>query len=122
VFNAFSQPDTIAAGSALSIGAQINGLDLVGLLMPAGWDAAVITLQQSIDQVTWSDVYDASGAEMTVQTAAGRYVRLPAGALALGTILLTGIRFIRIRSGTGAVPLPQSAPRTLTWLSRNYRR
>ena len=115
MYNSFQQSDMIAVGTALSAGVQINNIDIVGLLMPAVWDAAAITLQQSVDGAAWSGIYDQNGVEMTLQAAAGRYIVLPPS-------LLAGIGWIRIRSGTTATPVNQTANRTLSWFLRNYGR
>ena len=115
IFNSFQQADTIAGAAAVSTGVQINNIDIVGLEMPAGWDAASITLQASRDGAAWFNVYDQFGTELTLTTAASRYIAIPPS-------LLAGVGYIRIRSGTSATPVNQTAARTLVWLMRNYAR
>jgi len=107
--------DTIATSASLSSGAQVNGIDVVGLLMPAGWDAAVITLQHSPDGSAWVNIYDQNGAELTLQAAASRYIILPPS-------LLPGVGWLRIRSGTSGTPVTQTATRAFSWSTRNYGR
>jgi len=115
VFNSFALADTIGAGTALGAGVLANNLEIIGLYMPAGWDAAAITLSMSQDGTTWSNVYDTSGNELTIQAAAGRYIPI-------GPAILPGAGFIRVRSGTSGTPVNQTAARTVTWLTRNYGR
>lgn len=114
-FNLFACQDTIPSGTALGAGIQSNSLEIVGLSMSAGWDAASITLQGSLDGTTWQNLYDDSGSEVTLSVAAGRYVAIPPA-------LLAGVPWLRVRSGTSGTPVNQTADRSLTWLVRNYGR
>jgi hypothetical protein len=111
----FSLADTIAASASVGSGVNINGLDVTGILMPSGWDTAAITLQYSPDGTTWSNVYDQYGGEMTLQTAASRYIALPPS-------LLAGVGWLKLRSGTSGSAVNQTAARTVTWIVRNYGR
>lgn len=111
----YTLPDSIASGAALSTGASVNSTDIVGLMTPAGWDAAVITLQAGIDGVNWQEMVDQYGNALTIQATAARYFALPPS-------MLPGVGWIRIRSGTLAAPVNQTATRALVWFSRNYGR
>lgn len=104
---------TIANGASLSAATVLGGFHLVGVLMPAAWTAASITLQASLDGVTFYDVYDRYGVEYTVAAAASRYVALPP--IDLGTV-----EQIKIRSGTGAAVVNQGAARVLTLVLKPY--
>lgn len=106
----YSNTDTIANGTALSVGTNIKGTSLVALLMPAGWDAAALTFRASQDGTNWSNLYDENGAELTLQVAAGRAIRVPPS-------LLRGWDYIMLRSGTAAVPVNQTAARSITLTS-----
>jgi hypothetical protein len=114
-FNIFQLPDTILSGQSLSAGGQPNGLEIVGCVMPAGWDTATITFQGSMDGATWQNLYDETGGEVTLQAAAGRYIVVPPA-------LMAGLPWVRVRSGTSGTPVNQTADRLLTWLIRNYGR
>ncbi len=99
----------IAAGAALSASVELDRRTLVGIIMPAAWTAAVLTMQASGDGSTWHDIYDELGNESTLQVAAGRAVRVhPA--------FTRGWAYLRLRSGTGAAPVNQVAAVTLTVL------
>jgi len=51
---------TIAQGASLSDAVDTGGLTILSILMPATWDAAVLTFQGSLDGVTYGNVYDES--------------------------------------------------------------
>lgn len=99
---------SIASGASLSGAIAIRGA-LSGIIMPAGWDAAGLTFQVSMDNTNFSNLY-ADGVEFTVASAAvaaGRAVSLP-----LNNFL--GWRYVKVRSGTAASPVDQTAARNLT--------
>jgi hypothetical protein len=105
-------PATIAAGGSLSAAVRLPpGHYLSAIVMPATWTAAVITFQASADGVTYNDVHDIAGTEIAVTTAAGRMIVLP-------PTDWYPVPFIRIRSGTSAVPVNQLAERLLGLLVR----
>lgn len=106
---------TIPSGTALSGTANIAALyqgggvqKLMAIAMPAGWDAASLTFQVSVDGgTTWLNAYDSSGTEIAATAAASHYIYLPPAAFAAAGVL-------RVRSGTGSVPVNQTADRVLT--------
>jgi hypothetical protein len=107
-------PLTITAGTALTQGALPGDHVVVGLKMPPAWDAASLTFQVSIDAgVTWSDLYDESGAEVSLTPAApaGKYLQISPDPFG-------GIECLKIRSGTSAAPVNQTANRTLILVTR----
>lgn len=114
-FNLYQQLDTMTSGTSISAGFQANGLEIVGLYMPAAWDTASITFQGFIDGTGWQNLYDDSGAEVTLAAAASRYIIIP-------PTLLAGLPWIRARSGTSGTPVNQTADRLLIWTLRNYGR
>lgn len=104
----------IANGAALSGALFLGEQVLVGLLMSAAWTAASLTFQISIDGgVTWNDLYDDSGTEVTLAptSPAGKY-------MAISPDPFAGAVFLKIRSGTTGSPVNQGADRTLTLLTR----
>lgn len=100
-------PAVIAAGGSLSAAADLGGLRLAGIEMPAGWTAAGLTFQgAATNPAGLADLYDGSGAEVTLPAAAGRFIQVDEERFA-------GIRWLKIRSGTSATPVTQAAERTL---------
>ncbi|GIQ73197.1 hypothetical protein [Bradyrhizobium sp. RD5-C2] len=103
---------TIALGASLSGALYVGEKIAVGILMPAaGWDAAALTFLASVDGQNFSSVYDSSGNELTVQVAASRYIYLDPTAF-------VGVNQIKVRSGTSAAPVNQTAARALTLVTR----
>jgi hypothetical protein len=99
---------TIAASGSLSNAINVDGKRICGIQTPSAWTAADLTFQASFDGVTYNDVYDEAEAEVTVQGAASRYTSLDAVALEL-----SGVPWVKIRSGPTALPVAQSAERVI---------
>lgn len=105
---------TIANGASLSDVVElpdVAGFYVMGIQMPAAWTAASLTFQGSADGGAYGDVYDVDGTEVTVTTAAGRYITLDPATLA-------GLTFLKVRSGTAAAAVAQGAERKITLLLR----
>lgn len=100
---------TIASGASLSAAVHLAAGMLLGVILPAVWTAANLTLQASADGVTYADVYDKAGNEVTITAAASRCITLDPWDFA-------GVRYLKIRSGTASVPVNQAADRSLTLL------
>ena len=120
---AFAQPKnvvavTIESGQSLSSVARLRSENLTQLctptaiLMPSAWTTAGLTFQVSVDGTTFFNLYDDSGAEVSVSTAANRAVYIPAA-------YFWGMRFLKVRSGTAAAPVNQGAARTLQVVCRD---
>ncbi|MFQ5850898.1 MAG: hypothetical protein ACE5JU_09955 [Candidatus Binatia bacterium] len=108
--NVSQRTATIAAAASLSGEIDLEGFKIIGIVMPAAWTAANLTFQAAdVTGGTFQDVFDDAGTEVTVTVAAARYIGLDATMPELA-----GIRFLKIRSGTSAVPVNQAAARTLT--------
>lgn len=108
----FGPDATIANGASQSNAFDLHELGLCGLIMPAGWDAADITLLASTDAGgTFKAVYDKDGNEMTIKASASRYIALQA-------IEFAGLKLVKLRSGTSGVPVNQTAARIITIVSR----
>ncbi|CAB4126748.1 hypothetical protein UFOVP78_14 [uncultured Caudovirales phage] len=106
---------TILSGaSILTDGIDIHGTNLVGIIAPAAWTAAALTFQVSADNVAFYDLYDTAGAEVSIVVTAGKYLALPAAAL-------SGLDYIKLRSGTAGAPVNQAADRAFTLISKRYR-
>lgn len=103
---------TITNGTALSPAVPLGRGTLIGILIPAAWTAANITFQASADDASFADVYDASGAELTLTVGgAARYITLDQK-------LFMGFANLKIRSGTTGTPVNQGADRILTLVTR----
>lgn len=103
---------TIANGTSLSAAVPIGDKVPVGIAMPAGWDAAGLSFQVSVDGGTsWNELYDTSGNAISFTVAASRYVYMD-------PTVWIGINMIKIRSGTSGSPVNQTADRVLTLVSR----
>lgn len=104
---------TIAINESLSTAVAIGGSALVGLIMPAAWTAANITLQGSHDGVTFNNVHTDDGTEKTITAAASRYI-------ALNPADYIGMDEIKLRSGTNAAAVTQAAARTITLVFQSF--
>jgi hypothetical protein len=114
-YDTFQVTDTIASGASQGAGVSLNNGHVVGLVMPAGWDAAAITLSVAVDAAgaSYGNAFDVNCAEVTIQAAAGRYIPISPS-------LLPGIGWLMVRSGTSGTPVNQTAARNLTWIVRKY--
>lgn len=102
---------TIANGESLSGALDLGGQRLLGLFMPAAWTAADLTFQVSQDGATWADLYDETGAEITVDAAASRAIVFSNPALFLG------VKHLKIRSGTTGAAVAQGAERVIVTIA-----
>jgi hypothetical protein len=94
---------TIADGQSLSDAAQLLPHDgrLAAFITPAGWAANAVTFQASVDGVNYFNVYD-EGAEYTCAAVpASAYCRVDMN-------VFHTARYIKVRSGTAAVPANQA--------------
>lgn len=103
----------IASGTSLSGEVNVGPHRIVGVQMPAGWDAAGITFQALVRDGTFGNVHDQAGTEVAITSpAADRYVAIA------DTVALLGLGRVKVRSGTGATPVNQTANRTLYLILR----
>lgn len=101
---------TIASGQSISAGIALGEKTLVGIAMPAGWDAASLTFQVSADDgVTWRELRSTSGA-VAYTTAAAGHVAFNADEQATWR----GVNRLKVRSGTSGSPVNQTADRIIT--------
>jgi hypothetical protein len=111
-FSAKPKIATFKAGSALSEEVDLHFTRVFGITVSDGWDTAVITLQvRRNDDSVWHDLYHDDGTEYSINVSGGRHVniRWPGS--------LFGLRYIRLRSGTSAAPVTQTAERKLNLLT-----
>lgn len=105
---------TIASGQSLSPQVDTGGRRLAAIKVPAAWTAAALTFQASVDAgVTWGDLYDDSGNEVSLAITAGRMIALDALAM-----VLSPFRYLKLRSGTSASPVAQGADRAIGYSVR----
>ena len=105
---------TIANGANLSDAVNLRGEVLVGVRMCAVWDAANLTFQVSMDDVTYLNAYSGAGAEHVVTAAASRHIWVDPNAFA-------GYRWLKVRSGTVGTPVDQTTgadPRLIELITR----
>lgn len=98
---------TIAINASLSGAVDLVLARLIQIQMPAAWDAAVLTFQTSQDNVTYTDLYDSTGAEYTIQAVANRSITIPRDDFC-------GTRYLKVRSGPSASAVNQTTARTIT--------
>lgn len=104
---------TITSGQSLSSAIDVSDMAILTVYMPAAWDSAAITFTASATQTgTYGSVYDDAGTEVSITSAnavAGRVI-------VDKTILeqLAGLRWLKVRSGTTATPVNQTADRAIT--------
>lgn len=102
---------TIANGESLSGAVVIQNAAVVGIIMPAEWTAAPLTLQGSADGAAFADLYDPFGAEIVIAAAASRHIVIPPASL-------NGLAAIKLRSGTAGAAVNQGAARSITVVTR----
>ena len=108
---------TIAAGQSLSAEVDIGNQSLVGIILPANWTAAGLSLQVSPDGgTTWAELWTVAGAPYAVGT-----VTIPSSTpvyIAIDPTTLRGALSLKIRSGTQASPVNQTNLVSLTLITR----
>lgn len=97
---------SIAESASLSGAVFLGAGTLVEIHMPSGWDAAQLTFQISDDGVTYRNLKDPGGNEITYEAAASVAIKVD-GADAPAS------PYLKIRSGTSAVAVNQTAARSL---------
>ena len=103
---------TIANGASLSGALEMtNGNYMCGIIMPAAWTAADLTFEASHDDITYNDLYDQDGVEVSASADVDRYI-------ILNPNKFWGIKYIKVRSGTSASAVNQAAERSIILLFR----
>lgn len=111
VNNKLNLTATIANGASLSDSLDLNERTIVGLLMPAAWTAADITFSVSWDNTTFYDLTEADGTEHTFTVTVDQHI-------IADPVNFAGVRYLKVRSGTSAVPAAQGAERLIGVLVR----
>jgi hypothetical protein len=112
-------PALIASGGSLSAAIALGSKTLVGIAMPAAWDAADITFQASADGgTTFGELV------LTDLAAANAVAAVQIHSPAVGQVIgidpnkLRGVNMIKVRSGTSGSAVTQNADRTLTLITK----
>lgn len=100
-------PINTASSAAVDLGTARAAL----LIMPAAWTAADLTFEVSHDGATFVPLHESGGDEKVVKAVQGRGVLLSLADF-------VGIRHLKIRSGTTALPVNQAAARTIKILAQ----
>jgi hypothetical protein len=100
---------TIAAGASLSSAIRIEAGTLTKLKIPV-MTAANLTVLESLDGVTFSQVYDQYGSLVTITTGDGTAARY----IVLGAGDWWGSRWLKFQSGTVASPTVQVSAISIT--------
>jgi len=104
----------ISESSTLSLPVFIGGeFSLVGIQYPAAWTAAVISFLVSFDGITYQNLLDDAGAEISKTVTAAQFRELDSSEFK------TAI-YLKIRSGTAALPVQQAADRAIVLFQRRY--
>lgn len=103
---------TILSGASQSGIVDLGNDKLAGFIFPAAWDTADLTFLGSKDGVTFYPLYNESG-ETTVNITVGALYIVRASNFFYP-------RYLKLRSGTSATPVNQTADRTFTVLKGNY--
>lgn len=99
----------IGLGESISSEIDLGYGKYFTLVMPGEWDAADLTFQASFDEGgTYQDIYDDLGSVILIPAEAGQTI-----SIVINAITFAGVRYIKIRSGTTAVPVVQTASRTI---------
>ena len=97
----------IAVNGSLSAAVDLGTTRLGRIAMPTAWNAANLTLQTSADGVTFQNLYKDDGTEYSITAAASREI-------IVNLADMLSVRYLKIRSGTYALPVVQTADRSLT--------
>jgi hypothetical protein len=96
----------IASGDSLSAAVFVGQGVPVSIDLPASFTGTEITFQASRDNDTYLDLTDSSGGEVQVTVSASKSV-------ALDAVYLAGAIYLKVRSGTSAVPTAEAGARLL---------
>lgn len=98
----------IAAGTALSPVIDLAAQRLHRITMPEAWTAAALSFQVSPDGQAFADLWDRNG-EVVLSAA----MAAPGRTLVVDLAAFLGIRYLKLRSGLAAAPVPQADARVL---------
>ena len=106
----------IASGQSLSAQVDIGNKSLVGIVVPANWTTAAITLQASVDGgTTWAELVDQTATAIGCSSLTGGTLLYH---VALDVKNMRGPVSLKVRSGTQAAPVNQTNAVTLQLVTR----
>lgn len=108
----YSETATIAINQSLSAAIDLKGRSLVGIIMPSAWTTAQLSFQVSLDGSTYVNLYNTQGDEFISEASTSRFI-------AMSQFEFLPVRYVKIRSGTSAVPVNQAAARSLVLATRD---
>lgn len=108
----YSETATIAINQSLSAAIDLKGRSLVGIMMPSAWTTAQLSFQVSLDGSTYVNLYNTQGDEFISEASTSRFI-------AISQFEFLPVRYVKIRSGTSAVPVNQAAARSLVLATRD---
>lgn len=108
----YSETATIAINQSLSAAIDLKGRSLVGIMMPSAWTTAQLSFQVSLDGSTYVNLYNTQGDEFISEASTSRFI-------AMSQFEFLPVRYVKIRSGTSAVPVNQAAARSLVLATRD---
>jgi len=119
-------PASFVSGRSVSQPIRLNGQALVGIFMPAAWDAGATKIRINVhhgrsggdspayNDAAWAPVYDVGGNPVEYTTGpTGCFMTLVGADFAAG-------RFIQLVSHDGSAPVAQTADRSFYVVSRPY--
>jgi hypothetical protein len=105
-------PHPFRAGQALADQpVPLEGFLLVGIALPTPWEGGALTYRVGLDPQVLRDFYRADGTEIAHVAAANRHLLVVPEDFA-------GVPYLQLRSGTAALPVVQSADRTVLLIVR----
>jgi len=105
-------PVTINSGSSLTDMINLAGLRLFAIVLPSDWTPANLTFQMSPDAgTTWANLNDSNGTEIVA-------VAETSCCILMDPAPLSSLQYLRVRSGSSAEPIAQSAARQLKLIIR----
>ena len=105
------QTAIIPNGQSLSAEVALGQKALVGIVMPAAWDAASMTFQATPDDQNFFELFDSSGSAVALIVAAGQFIQIDPAKW-------RGVTGLKLRSGTSGSPVNQTGNRTITLITR----
>jgi hypothetical protein len=99
---------TIANGASLGAAVNLGGAKLTAVTMPDAWTAASLTVQVAADCISYRNLYDEGGTEVTVIASASRHIVFD------NATNWEGVRCIKLRSGSAASLVSQAGARIIT--------
>ena len=99
---------TIANAASLSGGVDLSAERLHRIVMPGTWTAAALTFQASRDGTNYNDLYTEFGEYQIASGVAGI-----SREIVVDPSVFSGVRYLKVRSGTSAAAVNQGGSRDL---------